>query len=88
MSSNDQPRSYRAGAQDDGSSSDGAPPSDKQATVKLWGGRFSEDTDSFVEAFTASVTFDQRMAEQDIKGSLAHAAMLQKIGVLTSDELA
>jgi len=88
MSSNDQPRPYRAGVHDDGSSSDGAPPSAKQATGKLWGGRFSEDTDSFVEAFTASVTFDQRMAEQDIKGSIAHAAMLQKIGVLTRDELA
>ncbi len=53
---------------------------------KLWGGRFSEDTDTFVEAFTASVTFDQRMAKQDIRGSLAHAAMLEKTGVLTADE--
>ena len=66
----------------------GTSPATDQPTAKLWGGRFSEDTDSFVEAFTASVTFDQRMAGQDIKGSLAHAAMLQKVGVLTSDELA
>ena len=33
---------------------------------KLWGGRFSENTDQFVQTFTASVTFDQRMAQQDI----------------------
>ena len=50
--------------------------SDKQDTSKLWGGRFSEATDSFVQRFTASVEFDQRMAEQDIAGSLAHADML------------
>ena len=53
----------------------------------LWGGRFSEGTDAFVQRFTASVTFDQRMAEEDIQGSLAHAAMLHSIGVLTEQEL-
>ena len=53
----------------------------------LWGGRFSEGTDAFVQRFTASVTFDQRMAEEDIEGSLAHAAMLHSIGVLTEQEL-
>lgn len=40
---------------------------------KLWGGRFSEATDAFVEAFTASVSFDQRLYYHDIQGSLAHA---------------
>ena len=60
--------------------------SDKEETSKLWGGRFSEATDSFVQRFTASVSFDQRLAEQDIAGSLAHAAMLEHIGVLNADE--
>lgn len=54
---------------------------------KLWGGRFSEPTDAFVEAFTASVEFDQRMYKQDIEGSRAHARMLAKVGVLTDDDL-
>jgi argininosuccinate lyase len=53
---------------------------------KLWGGRFSEATDAFVEAFTASVTFDQRLYRQDIEGSRAHARMLARVGVLTEDE--
>ena len=54
---------------------------------KSWGGRFSEQTDAFVQAFTASVSFDQRMYKQDIEGSIAHARMLEKKGVLSSDEL-
>jgi len=54
---------------------------------KLWGGRFTEPTDAFVEAFTASVQFDQRMYRQDIAGSRAHARMLTKVGVLTEDDL-
>jgi len=54
---------------------------------KLWGGRFTEPTDAFVEAFTASVQFDQRMYKQDIEGSRAHARMLTKVGVLTKDDL-
>jgi argininosuccinate lyase len=53
-----------------------------------WGGRFSEQTDAFVEAFTASVQFDQRMYRQDIAGSRAHAKMLNKISVLSDDDLA
>ncbi len=59
-----------------------------QSEQKLWGGRFSENTDAFVEAFTASVEFDQRMYKQDIAGSIAHATMLAKVGVLTKDEAA
>ena len=59
---------------------------DNQETSNVWGGRFSEATDSFVQRFTASVSFDQRMAQDDIKGSLAHARMLTDIGVLTSAE--
>ncbi len=53
---------------------------------KLWGGRFTEATDAFVEAFTASVEFDQRLAYYDIAGSKAHAKMLTKVGVLSEAE--
>ena len=59
-----------------------------QETPKaLWGGRFSESTDAFVQAFTASVEFDQRMAREDIQGSIAHATMLAEQGILTDKEL-
>ena len=61
--------------------------SEQQDTSKLWGGRFSEATDSFVQRFTASVNFDQRMAAEDIAGSLAHAEMLSQVGVLSAEEL-
>ena len=54
---------------------------------KLWGGRFTEPTDAFVERFTASVTFDKRLYAVDIRGSIAHATMLAEVGVLTSVEL-
>jgi argininosuccinate lyase len=56
------------------------------AKKKLWGGRFSESTDAFVEAFTASVDFDQRLYPQDIAGSIAHADMLAHVGVISDDE--
>ncbi len=52
----------------------------------MWGGRFSEATDAFVAEFTASVQFDQRFYKQDIAGSIAHATMLAKVGVLTTQE--
>jgi argininosuccinate lyase len=61
--------------------------SDEQP-IKPWGGRFSEPTDAFVERFTASVNFDKRLYHHDINGSLAHAKMLHKVGVLTADEYA
>ncbi len=53
---------------------------------KLSSARFSQATDAFVEIFTASVDFDQRMAQQDIEGSIAHATMLCTIGILTEAE--
>ena len=53
---------------------------------KPWNGRFTEPTDIFVEAFTASVAFDQRLYRYDIAGSIAHAQMLAHVGVLTSVE--
>mgnify|MGYP001950330660 CR=1 FL=1 len=52
----------------------------------MWGGRFDEPTDTFVQRFTASEAFDRRLAACDIQGSRAHANMLQKTGVLTQDE--
>jgi len=55
-------------------------------TDKLSSARFAQATDAFVEIFTASVDFDQRMAMQDIEGSVAHAKMLCKIGILTETE--
>ena len=56
------------------------------SSEKPWGGRFSEPTDAFVERFTASVGFDQRLYHHDITGSIAHATMLAEVGVLTSKE--
>ena len=60
--------------------------STEQASDKLWGGRFDGPTNAFVEEFTASVQFDQRLYAQDIQGSIAHATMLAAVGVLTADE--
>jgi argininosuccinate lyase len=57
-------------------------------TNQTWGGRFTESTDAFVAAFTASVDFDRRMYRQDIHGSIAHAQMLQRIGILSSEDCA
>jgi argininosuccinate lyase len=53
---------------------------------KTWGGRFSEAPSKIAQEFNASWTFDRRLALADIQGSLAHAAMLAKQGVLTADE--
>src|SRR5690606_14113045 len=51
-----------------------------------WGGRFRQETDAFVEEFTQSVSFDQRLAASDIRGYIAHARMLARAGVLTDAE--
>ena len=58
----------------------------KERVDKPWGGRFDQPTDAFVEAFTASVGFDQRLYKHDIEGSIAHARMLTHVGVLTEAE--
>ncbi|MBL4585197.1 MAG: argininosuccinate lyase [Pseudomonadales bacterium] len=60
--------------------------SEERSEKKLWGGRFDEPTDRFVERFTASVDFDQRLYHYDIQGSIAHSMMLQQIGVLSAEE--
>ena len=52
----------------------------------IWGGRFAEPTNAFVERFTASVDFDKRLYHHDILGSIAHADMLHSIGVLDAAE--
>jgi argininosuccinate lyase len=54
--------------------------------AKPWAGRFEEPTDAFVEAFTASVNFDRRLYRHDIQGSIAHATMLARQGVLSEAE--
>ena len=53
---------------------------------KMWGGRFAAGTDSLVEAFTASIQVDRRLYVEDIRGSMAHARMLGRVGVLTEAE--
>ncbi|MEW7974824.1 MAG: argininosuccinate lyase [Candidatus Thiodiazotropha endolucinida] len=60
--------------------------SDSHAPTKPWSGRFNEPTDAFVEAFTASVGFDQRLYQYDIQGSIAHATMLARQGILSDSE--
>ena len=54
--------------------------------AQLWGGRFTKETDQLVYKFNASISFDQRFYEQDIKGSMAHVTMLAKQGILTDAE--
>jgi argininosuccinate lyase len=55
---------------------------------KAWSGRFAEPVDERVKRYTASVSFDQRLAREDIRGSLAHARMLKSAGVLSAADLA
>jgi argininosuccinate lyase len=54
--------------------------------AKLWGGRFTKETDSLVHNFNASLGFDQKFYKQDIRGSIAHVTMLAKQGILTETE--
>ncbi|MEH7611414.1 argininosuccinate lyase [Gottfriedia acidiceleris] len=53
---------------------------------KLWGGRFTKETNQLVEEFTASIEFDQIMAKEDIAGSIAHATMLGECGIIEVGE--
>jgi argininosuccinate lyase len=54
---------------------------------KLWGGRFTQPTDKFVEEFTASIDFDKRLYHQDIRGSIAHARMLGKQHIIPMEDV-
>ena len=56
--------------------------------AKLWGGRFTQSTDSFTDHFHSSISFDSRMYQEDITGSMAHAAMLGKQGIIPADDAA
>ena len=52
----------------------------------LWGGRFTKNTDETINAFQASIGFDRRMYREDIAGSIAHATMLAKCGILSESD--
>ncbi|NEW08824.1 argininosuccinate lyase [Paenibacillus sp. SYP-B3998] len=54
---------------------------------KLWGGRFTKQTDQLVEEYTASILFDKELADEDIQGSLAHVTMLGKCGILPAADV-
>ena len=58
---------------------------DKTANT-MWGGRFADGPDAIMEAINASISFDQRLAAQDIEGSRAHAAMLAQQGIITDND--
>jgi argininosuccinate lyase len=55
--------------------------------MKLWGGRFQKETNSLVNAFHSSISFDYRLYEEDIKGSIAHAKMLASCNVISFDDM-
>lgn len=54
--------------------------------AKLWGGRFSKNTNELVDAFNASIDFDKRLYHEDIRGSIAHAGMLAKCGIIPAED--
>lgn len=54
--------------------------------MKLWGGRFTKETDKLVNNFNASISFDQKFYRQDVRGSIAHAKMLGATGIISSEE--
>jgi len=61
---------------------------DDELTPKAWSGRFSEPVNALTKQYTASVGFDRRLAALDIRGSLAHARMMTRVGVLSAADLA
>ncbi|MEY8096743.1 argininosuccinate lyase [Falsihalocynthiibacter sp. S25ZX9] len=58
----------------------------KTSSNQMWGGRFAAGPDAIMEAINASISFDKRMAAQDIEGSRAHAAMLASAGIITDTD--
>ena len=52
----------------------------------MWGGRFTKTVDEMVNEFQASINFDKRMYHEDIAGSIAHAIMLAKCGIISDDD--
>ena len=59
---------------------------DKQTSNQMWGGRFASGPDAIMEEINASIDFDRKLYAQDIRGSLAHAAMLANTGIISSDD--
>ncbi|WP_159728931.1 argininosuccinate lyase [Methylosinus sp. Ce-a6] len=57
-------------------------------TSKIWGGRFQSATDAILEAINVSIDFDRRLAPQDVRGSLAHVAMLAETGIVSQEDAA
>jgi len=66
----------------------GAPAQSSALANKPWSGRFNEPVSDLVKRFTASVSFDQRLAEFDIDGSIAHARMLHAVEIISAEDLA
>ncbi|WP_040665461.1 argininosuccinate lyase [Nitratireductor aquibiodomus] len=60
--------------------------SEDQASNRMWGGRFASGPDAVMEAINASIGFDRKLYAQDIRGSLAHAAMLAKTGIISAED--
>ena len=54
--------------------------------MKLWGGRFTKQPEEWVDEFSASIPFDQKLADEDVTGSIAHATMLGKCGIISLEE--
>ena len=54
--------------------------------AQLWGGRFTKNTDEAVKAFNDSLPFDRRLYREDIEGSIAHAAMLGRQGIISQED--
>ena len=59
---------------------------EQTGTAKAWGGRFAQAPDRRLEAFNASVAFDVRLVREDIRGSIAHARMLGKQGIISAED--
>ena len=57
-------------------------------TSKIWGGRFQSATDAILEAINVSIDFDKRLGPQDVRGSLAHVAMLAETGIVSAEDAA
>ena len=55
--------------------------------MKLWGGRFSKETDELVNELNASISFDQRLYREDIQGSIVHAEMLGAQGIISQEDV-
>ena len=54
--------------------------------MKLWGGRFTKETNQLVHNFNESLSFDQKFYRQDIRGSVAHVAMLARQGIISEED--